>query len=469
LAAFANQLVQVRFRAENAGTGGTFSGGSEGWYLDDIAVSNTFTATTELSDLVPTPTFTVTPTTASLFLLQVRPQFFGTGFGEWSPARRVLPVAPVTLPAITAQPVAAAAEVGGTATFTATATGTGPLTFRWSRNGTELVDGPGTAGAQTATLRLSALTLAQAGTYTVRVGNAAGAVTSSGAVLTVTAPPPPAPTAVLADAVDNFAFTWTTSGNGAWTVQTAVTRDGVDAARSGVITHSQRSTLQAASVRGPATVTFQWRVDSEARFDFLTVELDGAQPFPGISGSVDWEARTITIPEGMHTLSWHYSKDGSVSTGQDAGWVDQVTVTAAPAAPPVAGDLAAALDTAGPVASTGDTKWTPQTAVTRDGVDAARSGMITHGQTSVMQTTVIGPATLGFAWRVESEARFDFLTVELDGVQPLPGISGSVDWAQRTIAIPAGTHTVRWVYTKDGSVSTGQDAGWVDQVTRTPT
>ena len=470
LGAWADQLVQVRFRAQNTGTGATFAGGTEGWYLDDIALTDAFTATTELSDLVPTPTFAVTPTNVSPLLLQVRPQFFGSGFGAWSPARRILPVAPATLPTITVQPTPATAEVGGAATFTITATGTAPLTFRWSRNGTELVDGPGIAGAGTATLRLSALTLARAGTYSVRVGNAAGAVTSSAAALTVTAPPPPPPTAALATAVDNFGVAWTTSGNAAWTSQTAITRDGVDAAQSGVITHSQRSTLQAANVRGPATVTFDWRVESEARFDFLTVELDGVQPFPGISGSVDWERRTITVPEGMHTIAWHYSKDGSVSTGQDAGWVDQVTVTPVTAPPPApaGGDLAAALDTAGPVVSTGDTKWTPQTVVTRDGVDAARSGVITHGQSSAMQTTVTGPASLSFAWRVESEARFDLLTVELDGVQPFPGISGSVDWQERTFAIPAGTHTVRWVYTKDGSVSTGQDAGWVDQVTVGP-
>ena len=101
-----------------------------------------------------------------------------------------------------------------------------------------------------------------------------------------------------------------------------------------MITDDQRSTLQLTGVAGPATVSFWWKVDSEATFDFLTVELDGVQPFGGISGHVDWQQRTIDLPAGQHTLHWHYGKDGSVSEGQDAGFLDEVTVTAAAAPPP---------------------------------------------------------------------------------------------------------------------------------------
>jgi hypothetical protein len=37
-------------------------------------------------------------------------------------------------------------------------------------------------------------------------------------------------------------------------------------------------------------------------------------------------------------------------------------------------------------------------------------------------------------------------------------------WKEVTLDIPAGTHTLRWTYQKDRSVSAGQDRGWVDQV-----
>jgi hypothetical protein len=169
-------------------------------------------------------------------------------------------------------------------------------------------------------------------------------------------------------------------------------------------------------------------------------------------------------------LRWTYAKDGSVSAGQDAAWLDQVTVVATPAdAPPpapAADGLADALDTAAGIALTtsGDSPWSSQTGVTHDGVDAAQRGAITHSQASRLEATVTGPGTLSFWWKVDSEANFDFLTVELDGVAPFPGISGNIDWQQQSINLPAGTHTVRWTYSKDGSVSAGQDAAWLDQV-----
>ena len=207
------------------------------------------------------------------------------------------------------------------------AAGTAPLTFLWSRDGVALADAAGIEGSRAATLRLTNVQAAQAGSYTVRVSNSAGAVTSGAAVLTVNQPPPvPPPATGLAAAVDTT-LAVTGSGNTPWTAQTTVTHDGNDAARSGPITNNQRSTLQVTGVQGPATVSFWWKVDSEATFDFLTVELDGIQPFTGISGDIDWQQRTINIPAGTHTLQWHYSKDESVSERQDAAWIDQLTIT----------------------------------------------------------------------------------------------------------------------------------------------
>lgn len=43
--------------------------------------------------------------------------------------------------------------------------------------------------------------------------------------------------------------------------------------------------------------------------------------------------------------------------------------------------------------------------------------------------------------------------------------SGSQDWAQQTYTITAGEHTFKWSYTKDSSVSSGSDCGWIDLIT----
>ena len=114
-------------------------------------------------------------------------------------------------------------------------------------------------------------------------------------------------------------------------------------------------------------------------------------------------------------------------------------------------------------AFSGNMSWIPQTVTTHDGVDAAQSGAITHNQTSGMQTTVTGPGTFSFWWKVSSELDFDVLTFSIDGT-PKAMISGEVDWVQKSYTLSSGNHTLKWSYVKDGNTSDGQDCGWVDQV-----
>lgn len=89
------------------------------------------------------------------------------------------------VPAITLNPVNAAAELGGTATFSAAATSATTLLYQWFKGSLALTDGPNVAGATTATLILSNLTLMDAGDYFLRVTNDSGSDDSSAATLTV--------------------------------------------------------------------------------------------------------------------------------------------------------------------------------------------------------------------------------------------------------------------------------------------
>lgn len=122
-------------------------------------------------------------------------------------------------------------------------------------------------------------------------------------------------------------------------------------------------------------------------------------------------------------------------------------------------------------ATSGDAVWIPQSEVTFDGVDAAQSGVVPDGGITWLETTVVGPGTLSFRWKVDSEAGYDWLEFYLNGILQggsLSRISGPVDWQQRTLELPAGTQTVRWLYRKDPSVSEGADRGWLDEVVYTP-
>jgi hypothetical protein len=82
-------------------------------------------------------------------------------------------------PAITTQPKSQTAKATATVTFTAAASGTPAPTYQWRKNGATI------SGATSATLKLTKVTAAQAGSYTVVAKNAAGSVTSKAAVLTV--------------------------------------------------------------------------------------------------------------------------------------------------------------------------------------------------------------------------------------------------------------------------------------------
>jgi hypothetical protein len=81
-----------------------------------------------------------------------------------------------------------------------------------------------------------------------------------------------------------------------------------------------------------------------------------------------------------------------------------------------------------------------------------------------VQTTVTGPGTLGFWWKVSSEEWFDCLAFTIDGLKQA-AISGEVDWQDQVFAVDSGDHTLTWTYAKDPTLSLGADTAWLDQVT----
>lgn len=93
-----------------------------------------------------------------------------------------------------------------------------------------------------------------------------------------------------------------------------------------------------------------------------------------------------------------------------------------------------------------------------------KSGDVADWQMSVLSYTAdFGAGTLSFARRVSSEGSWDFLNFYIDDV--LKGSwSGEVPWGIVTFPITAGSYELRWEYSKDGSLSTGSDAAWIDAV-----
>lgn len=102
---------------------------------------------------------------------------------------------------------------------------------------------------------------------------------------------------------------------------------------------------------------------------------------------------------------------------------------------------------------------------------AFQSGDAGDNESSTLLATVSGPGTLSFWWNVSSEQRYDRLFFLVDG-EAEDEISGSGresgDWRSVSREVGVGDHVFGWSYRKDGSVSVGDDAGWVADVKWTP-
>lgn len=144
--------------------------------------------------------------------------------------------------------------------------------------------------------------------------------TTSTSTTSTTTTAPGIPLGVVLEAPQ---LAWTSGGQARWFGETAVHADGVDAAQSGAIGHSQQSWMQV-SIPGATSVGFWWRLEAETN-DTLSFTIDGVARIQA-AGQQGWRWDGFYIPTGVHTLKWTYAKSPSGSSGRDAAWVDGVAV-----------------------------------------------------------------------------------------------------------------------------------------------
>ena len=122
-------------------------------------------------------------------------------------------------------------------------------------------------------------------------------------------------------------------------------------------------------------------------------------------------------------------------------------------------------------------RWFVTDGTAYDGGTCARSGarenisrVYSH---SILHAGVVGPGTLSFRWKVESESsptkNYDWLAFTHDATTETNKIDGIVgSWEEVTAEIPSGYHVLSWIYRKDFLTDAGEDCGWIDAVTWTP-
>ncbi len=189
---------------------------------------------------------------------------------------------------------------------------------------------------------------------------------------------------------------------------------------------------------------------------WITLEQNGVALGSGQTGYVDVRIDHSTLSTGQYQAAIVVSSPDSIP----AAITGIVSLVVSGPLPHGAGMTNLVFYTAG------DAAWFIQSAVTHDGVSAARSGLIPHNRQTYLESEVVGPGTLSFWWKVSSEQGYDFLTYRMNSTNAA-SISGNVDWQFQQYAFTAGVHRVRWTYSKDASVTNFLDAAFVDEVVMT--
>lgn len=105
-----------------------------------------------------------------------------------------------------------------------------------------------------------------------------------------------------------------------------------------------------------------------------------------------------------------------------------------------------------------------------DGLYSARSGVITDDENSILMLDmdVAVADSISFFRRVSCEDDpsnddYDWLAFYIDD-EEIERWDGEVAWGRVAFPVTVGTHTFKWVYNKDYSVSSGLDAGFLDNI-----
>jgi len=127
---------------------------------------------------------------------------------------------------------------------------------------------------------------------------------------------------------DFTSFEWHMGGDADWIVTNNEYFNGEYSSQSGNIGDNATTELMVSlHVIADDYVSFARKVSSEDNYDYLRFYIDGNM-LGEWAGEEDWDVVTFDIGDGEHTLLWSFEKDGSVSSGSDCGWIDDIVFPA---------------------------------------------------------------------------------------------------------------------------------------------
>ena len=114
----------------------------------------------------------------------------------------------------------------------------------------------------------------------------------------------------------------------AWEVVTQNPYEGQYCAKSSAIYDGETSTLYLdVNTAATSDMSFYFKVSSESGYDKLHFKIDNEEK-GAWSGEINWTQQSYTLTPGSHRLEWSYTKDVSLSSGDDCAWIDNVVMPA---------------------------------------------------------------------------------------------------------------------------------------------
>ena len=219
------------------------------------------------------------------------------------------------------------------------------------------------------------------------------------------------------------------------------------------------------------TISFDYTSQGEgSNWDVSRFFIDGAQKFQYGEGPYNWQTCSYELSAGTHTLKWTYSKDGGTDNSGDCFTVDNVVITTAgevtqaePEEKPddtvpfecLVADLRFKNDAGYP--------WAEVTEDDRTFVKSGNNGQSNTTSTLTLNVTLAEAGKVSFDFKHETENGCDRCYFNVDG-NDLFEKSGQANWQSYATKLSAGSHTLTWRYTKDGSYDEGSDFFAIDNL-----
>lgn len=303
---------------------------------------------------------------------------------------------PAIAPSITAQPVSSTVTAGNSASFSVSASGTAPLTYQWSKDGSVLT------GATSSTYTLGSAQLADAGSYTVVVGNTAGSVASNAATLSVTAAPvapsisthPQSTTVTTGNSVQ---FSVVAAGTAPLSYQWKKNGTALSGATAAVFTLNSAALSDAADYTVVIT-----NLAGSATSSVATLTVTAAPTPPAIStqpqSATVTAGNTVTftvVSIGSAPLSYQWSKNGSPISGATSASLSLSNVQIGAAA-----DYTVVVTNSAGSATSNPATLVVNAALIAPSIDTApQSATVSAGSPAAFTVAASGSAPLAYQWK----------------------------------------------------------------------